>query len=205
MVVRRSRAYTDMLRKWGDGVPWESRRVVWNEPLGAYTIEALESQWDYALEGFFLAHCLGTKDYDEFSLSHKAYSVKDEMGFPHATILCGIADVWSPYGRSADIGTVEPFWPELASGPELNVLQVRGRCDALAMLPFHKMVREWYEDRGGKLQVADSTIDAAVARLGDDDVEYHFEYRLDESVNHFQWAYHNERMRNLYREHGLSL
>lgn len=204
MVVRRSTTYTDMLTKWKE-VPWESQNVVWNEPFGAYTIESLDSQWDYALEGFFLAHCLGTKDFDEFSLVHHAYSVKDALGFPHCTILCVEEDTWSSYGRSADLGTMEPFWPESARGPAMRVLQVRGREDALAMLPYHKMVREWYEDRGGKLYTRDSVMDAYITRNGDDDIPYHCQYKLDESVNHFNWAYHNNRMRDLYREHGLSL
>lgn len=198
-------AYTDMLEKWGAGVPWESREVVWKEPHEAYTIEILNSQWDYAMEGFFLAHCLGTKDFDAFSKSHRAYSVRDEMGFPHCTILCAYEGQFSPYGASTDIGTIEPFWPEKAEGPELNVLQVRGRTDDLAMLVFHKMVREWYEERGGKLQVPDSTMDRVVLKQGDDDAMYHFAYMLDESVNHYQWANHNERMREAYRKYGLSL
>lgn len=179
---RKNTQYMDVLTHLPE---WEERRPVWADPHGAYTIEILESQWDYELEGFFLAHCLGTKDAAEFNLGHRAYSVRDRFGIPHATVLCAFADVWSPYGKSADLGTIEPFWPEKTDGPELNVLQVRGRCDALAMLPFHKLVRQWYEDRGGKLQVPDSTMDTAVTRLGDSDVMYHCGYQLDLSVNHF--------------------
>lgn len=202
MIVRRKAQYRDMLTM---EIPWESREVLWEDPQGGYTVERVASQWDYGLEGYFLAHCMGTKDFDEFEKAHRVYSLRDAKGIPHCTILCQRTDEWSPYGRSTDLGTVEPFWPEKAGGIEVTVLQVRGRQDALAMLPFHKLVREWYEARGGKLMVADSRMDAACLSIGDDDFEYHFQHKLDESVNFFTWSYHNEKMRTWAAKEGLSL
>jgi hypothetical protein len=185
-------------------IPWEKTEVVWTEPAGAYTIQRVTTEWDYGLEGYFLAHCLGTKDVPRFERIHKVYSLRDKLGIPHCTILCASAQQWSEYGNSADLGTVETFWPEGFDGPELNVLQVRGRCDAIAMLPYHQLVREWYEAKGGKLTMPDADLNRAVIRMGDDDYAYHFQYKLDESVNVFNWAYRNVHRREAAQRDGTS-
>lgn len=178
--------------------PWEKYRKVWTDPQGQYDIVAIETQWDYCLEGYFLAHCLGTKDFDEFNSDHIVYSLRDSLQIPHATILCLRDSKWSVYGNSADLGTTAFFFPE----PDIRarVLQVRGREDCIAALPFHRLVREWYKSRGGKLAIAEDRMDWwCKSRLtGDHDEDYHYEYNLDPSVNYFQWASHNHKLREAY-------
>src|SRR6266550_2466101 len=93
-------------------IPWESPEVVWTTPNAPYTIVKCNSQWDYELEGWYLGHCLGTKNYVEFSKAHVAYSLRDRLGIPHATILCLRQEEYSPYGGGWDIGSRRIFTPE---------------------------------------------------------------------------------------------
>src|SRR5438105_739592 len=102
-------------------LPWEEREVVYKE--GEHTIERLRTQWDYELEGYMLAHCLGTKNAETFGKHHYVFSVRDNAGIPHATVLCVRRGKRSPYGGCADLGTNNHMKFE---GKKLRVLQVRG-------------------------------------------------------------------------------
>lgn len=160
------------------------------------------SQWDYELEGFYLAHCLGTKNYDDFAKAHVVYSLRDGLGYPHATILCVRPEEYSPYGACWDVGSRYEFAPE---GESLRILQVRGRNDDLAMAPFHAIVRDWYILHGGQIDSRIlSRIDEVIWREGDSDWNYHFRYLLDER-NPFTWAHWNEKMRAIALWEGTSL
>lgn len=190
----------DMLRM---EIPWESPAVVWE--TGPYSIVRCETQWDYGMEGYFLAHCIGTKDYVSFSEAHSIYSLRDPFGIPHATILCLKQGHFSPYGDSFDLGTNSSFYPEGKVGDKCVVLQVRGREDALAMVPYHRIVRDWFRENGGVILWDDESLDRAVQKHHDTDYDYHFRYLLDESVNLFDWAYHCERYRLAAEFDGTSL
>jgi len=195
-VNRRTRAgFVDLLKV---EKPWEKYRIVWSDPNGQYDMVAIETQWDYCLEGYFLAHCLGTKDFDEFNDIHVAYSLRDSLRIPHATVLCLRDSKWSDYGKSADLGTTAFFYPE--SGLRARVLQVRGREDCVAALPFHRLVREWYSSHGGQLVIEQERLDAwcRSRMMGDHDDLYHYQYSLNPSVNFFQWAHHNDKLRKVY-------
>jgi len=181
--------------------PWERPDVVWKS--GPYSIVKCDTQWDYQLETYYLAHCLGTKDYDGFSRAHVVYSLRDELGYPHATILCVREDEYSPYGRCWDIGSYEYFTPE--PGENLRVLQVRGRYDDIAMPIYHAIAREWYIQFGGKIQVDEAKLVTFLERTGDDDWNYHFRYLLDEERNSFPWAYWNTHARRIALLEGTSL
>ena len=178
--------------------PWSEYRIVWSEPEGQYDMVAIETQWDYGLEGYFLAHCLGTKDYEEFSETHIAYSLRDSLRIPHATILCVRDGARSMYGGCTDLGTTRSFTPE--EGVSCRVVQVRGRQDTLAAMPYHRIVRSWFVAHGGALIMSPDTLDywCESPRLADHDWQYHCEYLLDESVNFFNWAHHNEEARRAY-------
>lgn len=186
------------------GVPWENPASVWNTSDGAYSIQRCDTAWDYALEGWYLAHCLGTKDYEQFSKAHVVYSLRDRLGIPHATILCVRPEEYSPYGRCWDIGSGRVFTPE-SSEPDLRVLQVRGRHDAIAMPIFHAIVRAWYVAHGGYIEVEIAALVRYLQREGDDDFAYHFRYLMDERDNAFTWAHWNEKMRILALLEGTSL
>jgi hypothetical protein len=177
--------------------PWEKYRVVCKLD-NQYDIVALETQWDYCLEGYFLAHCLGTKDFDEFNENHVAYSLRDSLQIPHATILCLRDGKWSDYGHSSDLGSTAYFYPE--SGLRARVLQVRGREDCVAALPYHRLVREWYKDHGGELVITDDRLDfwCNSRMTGDHDEFYHYKYLLNTAVNFFHWASHNDKLRKAY-------
>lgn len=198
-----------MIRRYRQGlrdisnveIPWENPFEVWEDPSGAYTVQRCASQWDWWLESYFLAHCLGTKNYEEFSKNHVVYSIRDKVGVPHATILCVREDCYSPYGRCWDIGSVQIFTPE---EEPLRVLQVRGRNDAIAHPIFHAIARDWYVRYGGRIEAPIESIVNVVMKLGDDDLDYHFRYMLDER-NGFLWTHWNERMRVLALMEGTSL
>jgi hypothetical protein len=180
-------------------VPWESTQEVWRD--GPYSIVRSDSQWDWWLETYFLAHCLGTKNHAEFSKAHVVYSLRDTFGIPHATILCVREDEFSPYGRCWDVGSHHNFQPEQES---VRILQVRGRNDDLAMAPYHAIVRDWYVQNGGIIQVPIDKFVEYIMRVGDPDVDYHFRYKLDQR-NGFLWTHWNERMRVLALLEGTSL
>lgn len=193
----------DSLRDISDiTIPWENPRIVWEVPDSPYTIQVCDTAWDYGMEGYFLAHCLGTKDHESFRKAHAVYSLRDQGNFPHATILCCRDGEYSPYGAAWDIGSVLSFQPE---GESLRVLQVRGREDAIAHPVFHAMVRAWYVAHGGEIQVDIARLVELLTKHGDDDYKYHFRYLLDESVNHFQWAHWNQEMRLSAALEGTSL
>lgn len=181
--------------------PWSEYRIVWTDPTGQYDMVAVETQWDYGLEGYFLAHCLGTKDFEEFNEDHVVYSLRDSRRIPHATALCIRDGKRSLYGQSTDLGTMAPFRPE--PGLDARVLQVRGREDKLAALPYHRLVRDWYIASGGELMLDPKRLDAWCTRsaFSDFDWQYHCDFLLDESVNFFGWANHNERLREAYKPH----
>lgn len=185
-------------------IPWENPLVVYQVPDSPYTIQVCNTEWDYGIEGYLLAHCLGTKDFDDFSKAHAVYSLRDAIGIPHATILCVREDEYSPYGMCWDIGGVEWFTPEDPS-EKLRILQVRGRNDDIAHPVFHAMVRAWYENFGGKLIVEPQKLVKLLRKLGDKDKKYHFEYLLDESTNHFGWAHWNHPKREQAKLDGTSL
>lgn len=185
--------------------PWENPAPVWKSQSGAYSIVKCDTQWDYQLETYYLAHCLGTKDYNAFSRAHMVYSLRDELGIPHATILCVRPDEYSPYGMSWDIGSYHTFDPEPGE-QALRILQVRGRQDDLAMECYHSIVRDWYTQFGGEVpKRVIPKIVAFCALHGDSDVNYHFRYLLDEQKNAFEWAHWNGRMRLAALLEGTSL
>lgn len=196
-------SFKDMLEM---DIRWECPSSVWKDDQGAYTIATVKTQWDYELEGFFLSHCLGTKDAAEFEESHKVYSVRDALDVPHATILCQIVGKHSIYGASGDLLTGEPFQPE--KGLFLRVLQVRGRGDKLAMQPYMQMVIEWFKARGGQWEPGEEghmrnllKAYCAQASIADFDFLYHYRYMLDEENNPWQWSYRNKRLREAYEIH----
>lgn len=161
-------------------IPWEKPEVVWEHPEGAYSVCKCDTPRDWNFEGYFLAHCLGTKEYEEFSKAHVVYSLRDKRGIPHATILCLREDEFSPYGAAWDIGSILPFQPE---DEPLRILQVRGREDDIAHPVFHCMVREWYVAHGGIIQADIANIVEFLRVRGDSDENYHFRYLMDDSVN----------------------
>lgn len=182
-------------------VPWDNPQEVWRDPSDAYSIVRSDSQWDWWLETYFLAHCLGTKNHAEFAKPHVVYSLRDSLDIPHATILCVRHGWYSPYGRCWDVGSNKVFAPE---NERLRILQVRGRNDELAMAQYHALVRDWYVSNGGELQVPIDKFVQYIMRVGDDDLDYHFRYKLDER-NGFSWAHWNKRLRALALLEGTSL
>jgi hypothetical protein len=168
-------------------LPWEERATV--AKSGAYTFERVRTQWDYELEGFLLAHCLGTKDAHEFNLNHEVFSIRQaDTGIPHATILCVKKGKSSPYGRCSDLGTHKPFRPR-KDGYKLRVLQVRGRNDVLAKPEFLGLAMRWYVFGGGKPRISLELLQEYAARKGDDDDLYHYCGLLDERTNEYNWAH----------------
>lgn len=183
-------------------VPWEKPTVVWKDNSEAYALTDVTTQWDYGMEGYLLAHCIGTKDADEFNKAHRVLSLRDKLGISHCTVLLQRDHTWSPYGNSADMLTRKPL---TLDGDKFFVLQVRGREDNLARWEYYKLIRQWYIENGGKINGPYAKHRAAVLCFQDRDMKYHYGYMLDESKNHFDWAHHNEEYRKRYRELGLSL
>lgn len=181
--------------------PWEKCVQNWETKDGAYSIVEVSTQWDYELEGYYLAHCLGTKNAEEFNIAHRVFSVRDKLGFPHATILLQRMGIHSPYGQSRDLLTDAPMRLDESDSKfpiRYYVLQVRGREDKLARWEYYRLVREWYVQNGGQFREGKkrplALIRKAVMHAQDPDVKYHYGYLLDESVNFFTWSYHNESM-----------
>ena len=169
--------------------PWEQRDVV--DTFGAYTVERVSTQWDYELEGFYLAHCLGTKDADEFNRIHRVFSIREaELGIPHATILAVKKgkQKHSPYGICSDLGSHANC---MVRGDKLRVLQVRGRHDALARPEFLSVAAAFYCSRGGRLRVPLQAIQKFAERKGDQDVLYHYHFLMGKT-NPFTYAHWKE-------------
>lgn len=182
-------------------IPWEEREVV--SRSGPYTIESVRTQWDYELEGFFLAHCLGTKDADKFGRHHQVFSVRDaDSGVPHATILCVRPGKWSPYGGCRDLGTKHSM---RIDGKKLRVLQVRGRFDEIARPEFMYLTAMWFQAQGGKLDIPLAQVLRYCAVKGDDDEEYHYDLLFDDSRNGFTWSHTHTEKAKTAREDGTSL
>jgi hypothetical protein len=170
---------------------WEQYAVQWSTPDGAYSMVEVKTQWDFELEGYFLAHCLGTKKSVEFNVAHRVFSLRDKLGLPHATILLQRTGVHSPYGVSRDLLTDKPVKLGLENPTSYQVLQVRGREDRIARWEYYAIVRSWYLKHGGKFPVNRpvGTVRRLVTAVQDDDLKYHYGYLLDEAVNWFDWAY----------------
>lgn len=179
--------------------PWESYRIVWTDPTMQYDLVAVETQWDYGLESYFLDHCLGTKDAEEFGEAHAVYSLRDSHRIPHATVLCLRTGHYSVYQAATDLGTTAHCIPE--RNTSVRVLQVRGRRDRLAATPFHRLVRDWYLSAGGVMVLDPKSLDnwCKSTMWADHDEQYHYDYRMDDSNLLFDWAYHNERLRRQYQ------
>lgn len=150
-----------------------------------YSIEVVETEWDYGVEGFMLAHCLGTKDWMKFHKNHVVFSIRDKYGVPHATLLYARSRTESDYGDFNDFlgGT-----PMMYYGEALHHLQARGRNDNLAMRPFHRIAREFHKSRGGTLGRHNAILDAYCTLHGDRDRRYHYEYTLG-PYNPFTFSY----------------
>jgi hypothetical protein len=154
------------------------------------------------MEGYLLAHCIGTKDADEFGKAHRVFSLRDKLGVSHCTVLLQRDNTWSPYGGSRDLLTNSPM---TLGKDKYFVLQVRGREDELARWEYYWMVLQWYLAHGGKCNVQYGKLQQAVEHVQDSDLKYHYGYALDESVNMFNWAYHHRPKRSLFRKLGWSL
>lgn len=163
-------------------LPWEDAKVV--AEIDGYDVCAVRTPFDYGLEGYLLAHCLGTKD-DEFREKHRVYSIRDRNGVSHCTILyyCGASRNESPYGICDDFGSSRPGRD--GNGQELHLLQVRGREDQIAHPDYHEIARRFHETLGGEILVPEDALDAYCSRNGDKDYRYHDDYTLDTWVNWF--------------------
>lgn len=188
--------------------PWEQYVVQWATEDGAYSIVEVNTQWDYELEGYLLAHCLGTKNATEFNVAHRVFSLRDRLGFPHATILLNRMGVHSPYGASRDLLTSAPMKLK-EDGQKFPiryyVLQVRGREDQIARWEYYAIVRDWFRKHGGRFTPKRDVDDVrrAVMHAMDRDVKYHYGYLLDESANFFTWAWWNTPQAHRLAELGL--
>lgn len=188
--------------------PWEKYAVHWETLDGAYQIVEVTTQWDYELEGYFLAHCLGTKNADEFGMAHRVFSVRDKLTYPHATILLNKVGAYSPYGASSDLLTTYTMKlpaPDTGRDIAYKVLQVRGREDRVARWEYYSIVRQWFRTHGGKFpkDKPASLVHRALMNVQDPDVKYHYGYLLDESVNFFNWAHWNTPQARRLAELGL--
>lgn len=189
--------------------PWEESIVQWSTEDGAYSMHEVRTQWDYELEGYFLAHCLGTKDADEFNKAHRVLSLRDRLGYPHATILLQRVGKFSPYGQSRDLLTDDPVRLKEPNKRALiahTVLQVRGREDAIARWEYYALVRHWYTQHGGRFRDKSKTPDLvrrAVMSHSDRDIKYHYGYLLDESANFFTWSHWHYDLQKKYKALGL--
>jgi hypothetical protein len=181
-------------------LPWEEREAVAQH--GEYTIERVRTQWDYELEGFMLAHCLGTKDAEAFGKHHVVFSVREKhTGIPHATVLCVRKGGRSPYGACADLGTKSHMKFE---GRKLRVLQVRGRQDDYARPEYIEFVFKWFQSLGGKPKISLHTLLWHADKHGDTDDAYHFDGWMDEE-NHFTYSHRAVEKVLADREAGVSL
>lgn len=189
--------------------PWEKYAVQWETQDGAYQVVEVTTQWDYELEGYFLAHCLGTKNAREFGVAHRVFSLRDKLGYPHATILLQKVGMHSPYGQSRDLLTENPMKLPVSYAKfdaAYRVLQVRGREDQIARWEYYSIVRKWYVAHGGLFTDKKKPLGLvrrAVQHAQDCDVKYHYGYLLDESVNFFTWAWWNTPERERLAELGM--
>lgn len=200
VVLRLGRKLKNLL---AEGAPeWDQRVQVWGNRTGSYSIEEVRTQQDFQKETYYLAHCLGTKRAESFNQVHRVFSVRDSLGFPHATILLQRDGTYSPYGDSRDMYTNKTM---LIGNRHYHVLQVRGREDRLSRPEFFTMAAEWYESCGGKLENPLGEIQRMLLRRGDQDVNYHYRYLLDESVNHFLYTWEDEERVARDKARGWSL
>lgn len=148
--------------------PWENPEVVHDFGDGR-TVVRVQTPWDYCLESWFLDHCLCSKHFETFEVGHRVFSVRDRWGIPHATILCLLPGVTSPYSGCADLHTVDYY---RIGGENLRILQVRGREDRLAQTADIQAIGEWLGiDLSRELGLG-----AAV--FGDNDSDYHLRHLL---------------------------
>lgn len=158
-------------------LPWDDNEFLWADAHTAYGVTNIITQDDFMLEGRMLAHCLGTKKADDWNVWHRMFSIRDDMGVPHATILATRNPQKSPYGMCRDLVTGSPMEVD---GENLWVLQVRGRGDALAMLDFHRIARRFFLAHNGYIRVTERNLDDIVRHnRPDKDMAYHFEYKYD--------------------------
>jgi hypothetical protein len=158
------------------------RDVVWTE--GPYTIEAVDTEWDYRLEGYMLGHCLGVKDFKEFDSRHQVLSLRDTVGVPHATVLTTYLRTLSEYGLSDDLFGSDPAIYQ--DKTILHMLQIRGRHDRIARPEYHQIVRRWWKDAGGSYERTDEELDR-ICRTAypDTDRTYHYSYLMDATSSIF--------------------
>lgn len=200
--------YVNLLKKGKP--PWESPSIQWKNPDGAYAMTEVKTQWDFQLEGYYLAHCLGTKNAAEFLVAHRVFSLRDKLGYPHATILLLKEGAYSPYEASHDLLTDHTLKLKVPFGSKTRdqryrVLQVRGRTDDIARWEYYSIVRDWFAAHGGRFPRSHPRGDVkrAVLKMQDTDVKYHYAYMLDESVNYFNWAHWNSDMARKLAALGL--
>lgn len=163
--------------------PWENPESVGTLDNGMKVVR-VQTPWDYGMESYFLGHCLGSKDFLNFEVGHRAFSVRDTYGIPHATILCLKNGIVSPYQGSADLGT---FQMGNIGGELLRIIQVRGRHDAPANINYLRPVRKWFMRCVDHLYqgVPDKIVDMHNFIFGDTDEEYHEHYMMDDEDNHW--------------------
>lgn len=159
--------------------PWEQREVV--AEMDGHEVVTVVTPHDFALEGFLLAHCLGTKNVPEFLQNHRIFSVRDKNGVPHCTILYTFNREHSEYGKSDDFAASLPgVW----KGKGMHLLQVRGRVDDLARVEYHRIARAVHRHvMKGDIEIPDVHLDRWCIGMGDRDTIYHRGYRIDVSKN----------------------
>jgi hypothetical protein len=169
--------------------PWENPEVVGR--VRDHSIVRVQTPWDYGLETYFLDHCLGTKHFETFERGHRAFSVRDRYGVPHATILTLRPEMVSPYMGCTDLGTTQ-FGN--VGGELVRVLQVRGRKDKPARVDYLRMVRSWFmECVGHEYQGPNQKIvDMHNYVFGDNDTDYHDLYLLDDEEQDYLGAWTGE-------------
>lgn len=195
-------------RKWENLIdwlplPWDNNVPIWSDPESAYVVTPILTQKDYELEGKLLAHCLGTKHAEEWNKIHRMFSIRDPEGVSHATILGTTSRNQSPYGICQDLFTGNPM--EI-KGEHIWVLQVRGREDTLAMLPFHRIARGFFAVHGGKFTVSDRNMDLICESHCDKDFKYHFEYKWNPApFSRFNFTWQDMKRVEEARKEGISL
>lgn len=119
--------------------------------------------------------------------------------------------MYSPYGAGCDLGSREWFKPKYRGEKKrekpLRVLQVRGRGDDVAMVPFLEIAQTWFLEMGGSLGdlVSFGKWNDSIYPYTDSDYTYHFLYLLDEHRNDFPWTYSNVQKRLQGQREGTSL
>lgn len=148
-------------------LPWENTDIVFEHD--GHAVTQIDNLHDAGLEGFMLAHCLGTKDRDFFD-NHLVFSIRDARMVPHATILYAKNRVSSPYGVCNDLLR---SGMAMRQGTGLHLLQIRGRHDAVAHIVYHRVARAFHQSMAGTIQVEDGLLDYLCMAYGDNDLTYH--------------------------------